>query len=227
MKLAKLPLSAARGLLTRDFLHGAKPRYSEGELEPHVVRLGRDVALGAVEEGLRGLSTGSLPREPKIDVDVAKLLHKQLPLSRHEAADPGVWNFVAIAVMPELIRHRWDTEQSTTRTRFFRPGTRPDSNYYGRLWWIAELTAEGGSYRLTERVFENQSLATGLFVRKLSHRRELVSACVEVLGAEGSATVEAALRGLQKLLSVYSMAYLSESDFVRLLKELPVVRKAT
>lgn len=224
MKLYALPSAAARRLLTRDFIYGRKARYTFAEIEGQLKALNRTVELQVVEEHLQKILKDSKPRDPKIDVDVALLLHTKLKLTRREAANHGVWNFLAIAVLPELIRHRWDTEQTTTRDRFYRPGTRPDSNYFGRLWWMAELTADNNFYGLTKQVFKNSSLATGLFVRKLSHRREVVSACVEVLGAEKGAVVEAALRGLQKNLSVFSMAYLSESDLVRLLKELPQVR---
>lgn len=224
MKLAILDNAAARKLAGRGFVQGTKLRYSEEELRPYVAPFQREVEVDPVLRDLHALLSGSKPRDPKIDLDVAKLLHRSLGLRRRDAAQHGLWSYFAIALIPELVRHRWDTAQTTTKDRFWRPGTRPDSNYFGRLWWIAELTKEDDSYRLTEQIFANQSLAKGIFVRKLSHHRPAVSACAKVLGARESKVVDAALRGLQKCLSVYPIAGLSESDLVRLLNSLPVVR---
>lgn len=213
----------ARRLVTREFVRGGKLRYSEDELKPHLVHADRNIDLRPLESSLRTILSTSKPRDPAIDVEVAKLLHTMLKLTRREAAQHSLWSYIAIVVLPELVRHRWDTEQTTTRDRFWRSGTRPDSNYFGRLWWIAELTSKAGSYALTDHIFSNQSLAKGLFVRNLSHHRPAIQACVKVLGCTGSATVEAALKGLQKRLSVYTLASLTETDVIQLLKTLPTL----
>lgn len=225
MKLAILHNATARRLVTREFVRGDKDRYSEEELAPYIVALPRTIEAGLLTTQLRTRLSGA-PQDPKIDLGVAILLHKSLRLTRREAAQNGLWSYFAIAVLPELVRHRWDTDQTTTRDRFWRPGTRPDSNYYGRLWWMAELTSEQGSYELTKQVFDNQSLAKSLFVRKLSHHRPAIRACVKILGRAGSARVEAAIRDLQKRLSVYPLAALSENDLIHLLKTLQVVGEA-
>lgn len=69
-----------------------------------------------------------------IDAALACALHRALPLSRRLAADWGLWRYLAVVHRPDIVRHRWELRSWTTmRDRFWRGGTRPGSNVFGRL----------------------------------------------------------------------------------------------
>jgi hypothetical protein len=59
-------------------------------------------------------------------------------ISPHEGAQPGVWQYLTTAVVPDVVRWRFppiSSEQATTESRFLA-GRR---NLLGRLWWRAFL----------------------------------------------------------------------------------------
>ncbi|MCA9605792.1 MAG: hypothetical protein KC619_09365 [Myxococcales bacterium] len=137
-----------------------------------------------------------------IDGALAPALHRALPLSRRDAAEPGVWRFLTVVHRPDFVRHRWENRSwSTMRTRFWRPGTRPDSNALSRLWWIAELTRDGDDYSLTERVLSRQPLATALFVRDLSSHRPFTAAFVDAFETSQAQVIEVGARMINRRLS--------------------------
>jgi hypothetical protein len=106
------------------------------------------------------------------------------------------------------------------RTRFWSPGTRPDSNAYFRLWWIAELTRDGTSYALTDRVLAKQPLATQLFVRSFSQMRSAVEAFVDVLGDASAPEIERVARELSATLGVVVLEALDVDELRRVIATL-------
>ena len=161
--------------------------------------------------------------DPGIDAWLASRLHAALPLSRREAADLGVWRWLAAVARPDFVRHRWENSGWTQmRSRFLRAGTRPDSNAIGRLWWIAELCREGNDYSLVERVLRRQTLATAVFIRSLSFYRPAVAACVEVLEEAPAEQIERALLELNRWLSVRVLEGLSQAELTDALRSLAV-----
>src|SRR5690606_3886261 len=116
-----------------------------------------------------------------LDAAVAPEIHQSLPLSRRVASDPGVWRFLTVVHRPDYVPHRWAMRSKAQMVRrYWDFGTRPDSNAFARLWWIAELTitkdASGDPYHLTRRVLGAQPLATAIFTRTLSQYAPAVSA---------------------------------------------------
>ena len=103
--------------------------------------------------------------------------------------------------------------------RFWRPGTRPDSNYYSRLWWIAELTAGGDrNYDRTQKALSSQALANAIFVRSLSHYFPAVKACIEVLADKQSDTIHRVVREFYRELALLPREALTETDIADLLR---------
>jgi len=134
-----------------------------------------------------------------------------------EAADEGVWRFLAVVVRPQFVRHRWENPTfALARSRFWGFGTRPDSNTFSRLWWIAELTREGRDYSLTERVLAHQSLANLIFTRSFCEHRPCVEACVEVFEPLTPEAMERAARDLHHGLSTRVLETLTTADVVEL-----------
>jgi hypothetical protein len=205
-----------RRLLTREFLHGEHPRWSDEECQDVVAPLERPVAL---EDFIAALPR-RLPRnKAEIDGEVAVAIHQSLPLYRREAADPGVWRYLAIVTAPEFIRRRWKADEDTFRARFWRPGTRPDSNYYSRLWWIAELTTgKDRDYARTRKALASQALANAIFVRNFSHYFPAVMACLAVLGDVQGETVHRVVLELNRELALLPREALTTEDIAEILR---------
>lgn len=189
-------------MVTRELADGTTQRHEPDEYERFLDDCEGKYDLDAFEAAVDDLVARTTRYDAGIDRFAAPAIHAALPLPRREAAHPGVWRFLAVIHRPEFVRHRWEMRSwSTMRTRFWRPGTRPDSNAIGRLWWIAELSREGDSYELTARALARQPIATSIFVRQFSSYRPAVEAFVTVMEDAVSDEIEAVVRRFNALLS--------------------------
>ncbi|HJL19746.1 MAG TPA: DUF6339 family protein [Sandaracinaceae bacterium LLY-WYZ-13_1] len=210
-----------RRLVVPELASGERARWGAEAHAGLLRETARIVELDALDAAVDGALRDTEPHDAGLDARLAPALHRALPLTRREAADPGVFRFLTVIHRPDLVRHRWENRSwSTMRGRFWRPGTRPDSNAFSRLWWIAELTRDGESYALTERVLARQALANNLFVRDLASYRPVVDAFVDVLGDAPSSVLEAATRALSRRLSVLLLESLTPDDLRSLLGEI-------
>ncbi len=213
--------SEAKRLVTPELASGEVDRWPERAYASHLGEMAREVDLDAFDDVVDRVIESSKRFETGIDAASAPGIHRALPLTRREAMDPGVWRFLTVVHQPEFVRHRWKNSTfQVMRSRFWAPGTRPDSNALGRLWWIAELTRQRRNYELTEKVLKKQALATNIFVREISWYRPAVAACARVLGSSPIVVVEGTMRRLTKTLSTVVLESLGEDDLVRLMKTL-------
>lgn len=208
-----------RRLVTPELGRGEIKGHSEETYRSHVEPLVRTIDLDEFDEAMTTvIATTRRWESSEIDPRAAPEIHRALPLTRREAADPGIWRFLAVVHCPEFIRHRWEFRSwATIHSRFWRPGTRPDSNTIGRLWWIAELTVVDGGYDLTRRVLAAQSLTNPIFVRTLSDYLPAVQAAVDVLEGKPGQVVERVLLRLHRHLSIVPLEGLTREDLARLL----------
>jgi Family of unknown function (DUF6339) len=208
-------------LITPALASGSLARHAESSYERFVEETERPLDLYELSNAVEHILAHTDRHDAKLDPLAAPLLHRALPLSRREAAQPGVWRYLAIVCHPELVRHRWESQSwSTTRSRYWSLGTRHDSNAFSRLWWIAELTREGDSYALTEEVFAKQSLAISLFVRRFSSYRPSVAAFIEVMRAASPDDTERVVKELNGRLSTLVLESLDEGTLRGLIQEL-------
>lgn len=212
---------SGRRLLTRELAAGQLARVPEPAWREHARELERNVELEPLAAALDQVLQTSESHSPTLDARAAPELHRHLPLTRREASEPGIWRWLAIAWRPELVRHRWEYQSwPTMRDRFWRAGTRHDSNTFARLWWIAELTREGTDYSWTARALASQPLAIGIFVRRLSHHPAAVRACIDVLEESPQSIIESCLRRLQARLGLFPLEGRSEAELRTDLTEL-------
>lgn len=106
------------------------------------------------------------------DAWLAPVLHSTLRLTRREAADSRLWNYLAIRLAPDYVfwRHlgRRQATPSVTRTRFVGPFY---SQAFARLWWAAELFRDGADYEPVVVACGNQDmLNTVLRLEVILHR---------------------------------------------------------
>ena len=211
-------LPSGRRLVTPELASGQLALYPEEDCAAFMVPLERDIDLGAFD----GVVADALSRLPSgdssTDAHLAVELHRALPLSRREAAEPGVFRYLSVVRHPALVRHRWEYRSySTMRTRFWRAGTRHDANAFSRWWWIAELTRDGEDYALTNAVLARSALSTHIFSRTLAHYRPAVAMMVDVLAEQPGALIEATVKNFGKMLSVRVLEALEEAELRTLL----------
>ncbi|MGW0119625.1 DUF6339 family protein [Streptomyces sp. NPDC003327] len=106
------------------------------------------------------------------DAWLAPRLHYTLRLTRAEASDTRVWNFLGVCLAPEFVRWRWGrggTGREVAQAARF--AGRWDLQCFSRLWWAAELFRDGGNYRPVELACGNQDvLNTTLRLEMVQHR---------------------------------------------------------
>lgn len=159
--------------------------------------------------------------DPAIEQRAVSTVHRALRLTRRQAAQPGIWRFLTVVHCPQLVRHRWQVEGwSATRSRYWTPGVRHDSNVFSRLWWIAELTRDGDDYGLTERVFSRQTLAIQIFVRNYAWNRRAVAALVDVLEDAQSAVIERVTREFLGVLGTLVLEALATAELRAMIADL-------
>lgn len=211
----------AHSLVTQDLASGATHRYDRPIYDRFLEELETKLELDAFDETVNDLIASTARHDTAIDSVAAPAIHRALPISRREASHAGVWRFLAVVYRPDFVRHRWENRSwTTTQTRYWSPGTRPDSNAFSRLWWIAELTRDGDSYDLTTRVFARQALATQLFVRGFSQVRVAIEALVLELHDEPPATIERIAKELSGALSTLVLEALDLEALRALVREL-------
>jgi hypothetical protein len=216
----------AKSFVTPELASGQRELWQPDELRGVIVPFAtrRSVDLDALDACLDELFCRVPRHDSSFDGFVAPELHARLRLSRREAAEPGLWRWLAVVHRPDLVRHRWENRSwATMRRRFWSIGTRPDSNAFARLWWIAELTRDAASddpYALTRRVFARQPLATPIFIRSLSHHRPAVVALVDVLELAPPDVIERTLRAFNAALSLRVLEALDERELHALVTRL-------
>jgi hypothetical protein len=85
------------------------------------------------------------PGQTEVDGWLAPRLHATLRMSRGEAADSRLWNYLGMIVAPEYVvwRHRHGAAEMAAASRFSGPHY---TQAFSRLWWAAELFRNGTDY---------------------------------------------------------------------------------
>lgn len=224
MKLHRLA-PEAHCLVTEELARGDLDRHPSEVYERFLDPCPEPISLDELDQAVEDVIGSTERHDPAIERRAAPLVHRALRLSRREAAQPGVWRFLAVVHRPDLVRHRWAVEAwATTRTRYWSPGMRHDSNVFSRLWWIAELTHDGDDYTLTDRVFSRQALAIQIFIRRFAWSRDMVATLVDALEDAPPRVVEHVTRDLAGALGTLVLESLDVEAMRRLVAQ---VRAAT
>jgi len=130
---------------------------------------------------------GTLARGDRVGTDawLAPRLHAALRLTRREAADPGVWAFLA-GVQPATTaytRWRWTDDEGAVAP--IRIVGRMNQQAIARLWWCAELFRDGADYRPVEQAFAQSELVNLCLHRPFVRNRAFALAVVDLLTPAG------------------------------------------
>lgn len=230
--LARL-VASGRRLVSQELALGELERWPPEAYREHVEPFEDMIDLGPLDSALDQVIASTERHDASaIDGAAAVALHRALPLVRRQACELGLWRYLAVIHRPDLVRHRWELRSWTTmRDRFWKAGTRPDSNLFGRLWWMAELSRRGDDYGPTRRLLASPSLANAVFVRRLSDHPPFVHACARVLPEQPAHSIERVLARFNMLASTIPIEGRGEEQIVdaleRMLEELGPAQWAT
>lgn len=161
--LGSLPDSEVGNHLTADLLAGHAYPPPEaidavvtllGEHERHQADDLRDLIEEAMERYADARTTS--------DAWLAPRLHATLRLTRREAADSGIWNYLALRLAPDYVLWRFpprnakDTSEDQVNAARF--AGQYHTHAFARLWWAAELFRDGPSYQPVELFCSNQDM---------------------------------------------------------------------
>ncbi|MFJ7259471.1 DUF6339 family protein [Streptomyces globosus] len=123
-------------------------------------------------------------RRTDADPWLAPRLHATLRMTRGEAADSRLWNYLAMIVAPDYViwRHRAadadDTRGSAQAARF------RGAHYtqtFARLWWAAELFRDGPDYRPVETACTVQDVLQNTMRMDVIDHRPTAQAILQVV----------------------------------------------
>lgn len=106
----------------------------------------------------------------KSDPWLAKRVHSLLRLYRREAADTGIWNYLAVVEFDDYVRWRWGRDDGTPPASRRFVGGRTFEQAFARLWWWAEMTWNGDSYEAVDGIFQSSDLVKFGNYRCFRHR---------------------------------------------------------
>lgn len=146
--------------------------WPDDELDSKTEELERDIPLdemiAVVAETMKECKSDRV----KSDAYLAPRLHATLRLTRREAADPAIWDYLSVVVLREYVIWRWGNdlgEVHADRIRIKSRG-REIRHALSRLWWVAELSRNGPDYSPTEIAFSKQETVEWFVIRALRNR---------------------------------------------------------
>ncbi len=164
----------ARHLVSDDFLAGtATPDWTK-----YLKDFWRNVDLEPFRKILEKAMEKFAADPTASDSWLAPRIHATLRLTRREAADPRVWDYLALIVAADYVRWRWGTNDRIEAIRFVGPEYK---QAIARLWWGAEMTRNDGDYSGTKILFANQDFQNSWGRLDLFHHRPASIAAARLL----------------------------------------------
>ncbi|MFI8945050.1 DUF6339 family protein [Streptomyces sp. NPDC053750] len=119
-------------------------------------------------------------RPTQADAWLAPRLHAILRLTRAEAADPALWNYLALGVAPDFVVWRHFSEKTrTVNARYFKGPHYKQA--FARLWWSAELFRNGADYEPVVIACGNQDMLNTVLRLDVIDHRPTAQALVRLL----------------------------------------------
>lgn len=142
---------------------------------------------GLMEEVRDRIRRGDWTDRTVSDRWLAPRIHYALRLFRAEAADRGMWQWIALRYSWYL-DWRWaDSDGKVAEDRWWGP---VHKQAFARLWWGAEIFRDGPEYRPVERAFVLQDLPNSYLHRPLVRCRSLALAVVDRVAASSTASAD-------------------------------------
>ncbi|WP_030241536.1 MULTISPECIES: DUF6339 family protein [unclassified Streptomyces] len=119
-------------------------------------------------------------RPTQADAWLAPRLHAILRLTRAEAADSALWNYLALGVAPDFVVWRHTSEsRKTVNGQYFKGPHYKQA--FARLWWVAELFRNGPDYEPVVTACGNQDMLNTVLRLDVIDHRPTAQALVRLL----------------------------------------------
>ncbi|MEU1729239.1 DUF6339 family protein [Nonomuraea sp. NPDC005692] len=142
--LSLLPDEAAARFLTTGVLENTEPLpFAAVDQMSQPARWEAEPVRQLFDEAMKRFTTAE---RTSADAWLAPVLHATLRLTRREASDSRIWNYLAVRLAPDYVYWRHlsrGNPHTVSRTRFSGPFY---SQAFARLWWAAELFRDGPDY---------------------------------------------------------------------------------
>ena len=123
------------------------------------------------------------------DAWLAPRLHATLRMTRRDAADPALWNFLALRLAPDYVQWRHRPRRAhpdggaaaVTAARYSGPF---HTQAFSRLWWVAELFRDGPHYIPVVVACENQDVLNTVLRLEIIHHRPAAQAIISLIQRE-------------------------------------------
>jgi hypothetical protein len=121
------------------------------------------------------------------DAWLSPRLHATLRMTRAEAADARLWNYLAMLAAPDYVVWRHSGDGITRAERF------SGSHFvqaFARLWWAAELFRNGADYRPVATVFAYQDFVNSVMRLDVIDHRPTATAILRIVDRLASERVK-------------------------------------
>lgn len=170
-----------RSLVTPDFRRGDPATVDAGSCVENL-GLSHEVSLvplrGVVAEAMKQFEHDP----PKSDPWLGPRVHATVRLTRREAADKRIWEYLTVVEFPHYVRWRWtnlnNPDKVVPQDRFLGEDSK---NALARLWWATELTRNGSDYKRSETALGISRFSVSWLHLILAHHRAAALAVVDFL----------------------------------------------
>jgi hypothetical protein len=170
-----------RLLVTEDFRRG-DPAAVDADQYIEEVNLGREVPLGPLREVVAEAMRRFEHDPQKSDSWLGPRVHATLRLTRREAADKRIWEYLTVVEFPHYVRWRWEKvdnpDKVVPQDRFLGEDSK---NALARLWWATELTRNGSNYERCVVALSISRFSVSWLHLVLAHHRAAALAVVDFL----------------------------------------------
>jgi hypothetical protein len=184
MSLLQLLDPAAANAITEEFYAGKPITLDESYLIPYHRRIELDALVNLcarVQSEYRKVQApGDQPWQSSSDAWLASRIHAALRLTRKEAADRRLWNYLAICELRDYVHWRWRGNERTPEVRFWGADNKQAIK---RLWWGAELSRNGDDYGLTRVAFSMQDIPNTILSLRAMHNKTVAIAVLRFIDA--------------------------------------------
>ncbi len=223
----KLLTSGALHMVDEDFRLG-KFEERRDELSMYVdhpdFTLEIDELLDEIDRILDEAGNGRLSNseKKKMDKELAKALHQELDITRRQASNPEIWNYLSIYEMPQYVLKRWGDDAA--KVRWIVRAQRKKSlnrHAFAYLWWVAEKTySPDRGYDFTRKLIEDQDLKNYLFGNSYGTSSTVSNAIIAELHDMRMEDSRDILHEFQSLTSTFSVDSMSQEEARGLVRDL-------
>ncbi|MBB5075655.1 DUF6339 family protein [Nonomuraea endophytica] len=178
-KLGLLPDESAAAFLTSGVLENSEPLpFSAIDRAAEPARWDAEPIRQLVNEAMKRFTPAE---RTSADAWVAPVLHSTLRLTRREAADSRIWNYLAVRLAHDYVYWRHlsrGNPPTVSRVRFSGPF---HSQAFARLWWAAELFRDGSDYLPVVVACGNQDILNTVLRLDVILHRPTAQAIVRLL----------------------------------------------